>query len=70
MERENERKRIGKRIEELRIAKGLSQEELSLAAGLQRSHIFRIEQGRYNFQLDTLAAIAEVLGKKIDFIEP
>lgn len=70
MERENERKRIGKRIEELRIAKGLTQEQLSLAAGLQRSHILRIEQGRYNFQLDTLAAIAEVLGKKIDFIEP
>ena len=69
MERENERKRIGKRIEELRIAKGLTQEQLSLAAGLQRSHILRIEQGRYNFQLDTLAAIAEVLGKKIDFIE-
>lgn len=70
MERENERKRIGKRIEELRIAKGLTQEQLSLAAGLQSSHILRIEQGRYNFQLDTLAAIAEVLGKKIDFIEP
>ena len=36
--------------------------------GIRGNHITRIEKGRYSVGLDTLAAIAEALGKKIDFV--
>lgn len=69
MDKNLERKRIGMRIAELRKAKGFTQEELSIRAGLQRTHISRIEAGRYAVTIDTLSAIAEQLGCKVDLIE-
>lgn len=69
MDKNLERKRIGMRIAELRKLKGFTQEELSISSGLQRTHISRIEAGRYAVTLDTLAAIAEQLGCKVDLIE-
>lgn len=57
------------RIAELRKAKGFTQEELSIRAGLQRTHISRIEAGRYAVTIDTLSAIAEQLGCKVDLIK-
>ena len=76
---EQERQRIGQRIADLRKAvewtdgngihrKGMTQTELALITGLTRTHILRIEQGKYSVGLDYLAAIAEALGCEIDFI--
>ena len=64
------RDRIGLRIATLREAKGWSQEELSERAGLQRTHISRIENGRYAVTLETIQAIAEALGMTVDIIDP
>lgn len=65
---EDERKRIGMRIAEIRKEKGLTQAQLAAATGLQQAHIARIETGRYSVGLDTLALIAKTLDARVDFI--
>ena len=63
------RDRIGQRIAALRKMAGLSQEQLSERAGLQRTHISRIEAGKYAVTLETIQAIAEALGMTVDIID-
>ena len=46
-----------------------SQEELARRAGLQRTHISRIEAGKYAVTLETIQAIAEALGMTVDIID-
>lgn len=60
---------VGQRIQEYRLAAGLTQAELADKAGMRRPHISRIEAGRYNLTIDTLSAVAEALGKKVDIID-
>ena len=69
-QKQSTRERIGKRIAQLREAKGWTQEELSELAGLQRTHVSRIENGRYAVTLETIQAIAEALGMTVDIIDP
>ena len=64
------RDRIGLRIASLRKMKGMSQEHLSMLAGLQRTHVSRIEAGKYAVTLETIQAIAEALGMTVDIIDP
>ena len=64
------RDRIGARIYTLRKMAGLTQEQLADRAGLQRTHITRIEQGRYAVTLEVVQAIAEALGMTVDIIDP
>ena len=49
-------------ISRLRTAKGLSQETLSALAGISRSHLTLLENGKKTVRLDTFFAIAEALG--------
>ena len=65
----NERKRIGEAIVTMRTIKRMTQEELGNKSGILRTHISRIEQGRYSVGLDTLSKIAEALDCKIDLID-
>ena len=53
---------LGTAIRTLRAAKGLSQEELALAAEVDRSYLGRIERGDNNVALLTLLKIAKALG--------
>ena len=64
------RERIGNRIAALRKKAELTQEELALRAGLQRTHVGRIEAGRYAVTLEVVQAIAEALGMTVDIIDP
>ena len=64
------RERIGNRIAALRKKAGFTQEELALRAGLQRTHVGRIEAGRYAVTLEVVQAIAEALGMTVDIIDP
>ena len=77
---EQERQRIGQRISDIRKEiewtdatgirrTGMTQTELAERTGLQRSHIVRLEQGRYGATIDVLSSIADVLGSKIDFVK-
>ena len=69
-EKQQTRDRIGQRIAALRKAAGLRQEELAIRAQLQRTHIGRIEAGRYAVTLETVQAIAQALGMTVDIIDP
>ena len=70
VEKQQTRDRIGQRIAALRKAAGLTQEELAIRAQLQRTHIGRIEAGRYAVTLETVQAIAQALGMTVDIIDP
>ena len=54
--------RLGARIRTLRLAKGLSQEALADAAGIDRSYMSGIERGVRNTSVLTLARVARALG--------
>ncbi|OGH11801.1 MAG: hypothetical protein A2857_04910 [Candidatus Levybacteria bacterium RIFCSPHIGHO2_01_FULL_36_15] len=54
-------KKLGKRVNLLRIKKGMTQEELALEAGLNRAYIGYIERGERNPSTETVAKIAKVL---------
>jgi transcriptional regulator with XRE-family HTH domain len=69
-QKQQTRERIGRRIAALRKLAGLSQEQLSERAGLQRTHVSRIEAGKYAVTLETIQAIAEGLGMTVDIIDP
>jgi transcriptional regulator with XRE-family HTH domain len=65
---EQERQRIGQHIAQLRKEQGMTQQDLADRVEMQRSHIARIEAGRYSVGLDTLTAIAQALGKRLAFV--
>lgn len=64
------RERIGNRIAALRKKAGLTQEQLADRAGLQRTHVGRIEAGRYAVTLEVVQAIAQAIGMTVDIIDP
>lgn len=68
-QKQQTRDRIGKRIATLRKLAGMSQEQLSERAGLQRTHVSRIEAGKYAVTLETIEAIAEALGMTVDIVD-
>lgn len=53
---------IGRRIRELRRQRGISAQSIAGATGLARSSVARIEAGKANPNLDSLARIAATLG--------
>ena len=55
------KKKIGIRIRELRSQRQLSQEELAYAAGLDRTYINSIENGRRNVSIVNIERIAKAL---------
>ena len=69
-QKQQARDRIGLRIVALRKLAGLTQEQLSERAGLQRSHISKIEAGKYAVTFETIQAIAEALGMTVDIVDP
>jgi transcriptional regulator with XRE-family HTH domain len=58
-----DRNRFGKRVRELRLAKGLTQEELAERAGLHPTYIGGIERGERNLGLDNLLKLARALNE-------
>lgn len=52
---------IGWNVRSLRVERGLSQERLALAAGIDRSYVGRVERGSENVTVSTLEALAAVL---------
>ena len=56
------RKRVGLNIRNLRNSRGLSQEQLGLAAEVDRSYISEVELAKNSASLDVLERIADALG--------
>jgi len=68
-QKQKTRERIGQRIAALRKLAGMSQEQLALRAGLQRTHVGRIEAGKYSVTIETIQAIAEALYMTVDIVD-
>ena len=68
-QKQQTRDRIGQRVAALRKLAGMSQEQLAERAGLQRTHVSRIEAGKYAVTLETIQAIAEALYMTVDIID-
>ena len=60
-------KRIGQKIRENRIEKGLSQEKLGFLSGLDRTYIGSVERGERNISILNLHRIAQAL--EIDLVK-
>jgi transcriptional regulator with XRE-family HTH domain len=56
------RDRIGTNIRKLRQLRNLSQETLSLSAGIDRGYVGRLERSEYSVSADTLEKLAFILG--------
>lgn len=56
-----ERRRIGQRIQDTRVDRNLTQEQVFLAIPLARSYYQEVESGQANPTLDTLLHIARAL---------
>ena len=69
-QKQQTRERIGRRIAALRSVAGLTQAQLADKAGMQRSHISRIEAGSLAVTLESIEAIAQALGMTVDLIDP
>ena len=61
--------RMGQRIALLRKAAGMSQDQLADKAGIGRTHLSRIEQGKYDVTFWIVQQIAEALGMTVDIID-
>lgn len=55
------RKSFGKKVRDLRLSKGFSQETLADAAGMHRTYIGSIERGEQNVSIENIARIAKAL---------
>ena len=60
-------KRFGKRLRALRLAKGLSQLDLELESGINRTEVSRIENGLKNIEFMTVVKLAAAL--EIEILE-
>ena len=65
----NNREYIGKRIAEIRQAKGLSIRHLAEDCGVNFANIYKIENGKCNVSIDILAKICEALGYHVDIMK-
>lgn len=55
-------KTVGQTIRKLRGRRGITQEDLADRAGINRTHMYRIENGHVKMTLGTLKLISDALG--------
>jgi transcriptional regulator with XRE-family HTH domain len=56
---------VGKRIQELRKQRGMTQDDFALRAGINRTHLYRLESGKQSVTLRTLKIVADALEVKV-----
>lgn len=59
--------KVGKRIQEIRIEKNISQQDLASKCNFEKSNMSRLENGNANATLSTLEKVCNAL--EIDYIE-
>jgi len=62
MTQQEPQQRLGRRVRQLRLERGLSQEALGELAGLDRTYISSTESGRRNVTIQTINKLAKALG--------
>jgi len=65
LQREKIQRRLGARIRELRLKRGLTQDEFADKAGLHRAQVGAFENGRMNITLASLHLVAQTLDVRI-----
>jgi transcriptional regulator with XRE-family HTH domain len=64
-------KAFGKKVKEARLRCSMTQLDLSVAIGKDRSEISKIENGKINIEFNTLVRLADALKLEIyDFFKP
>lgn len=58
---ERVRKDLGRRLAEIRRARGQTQEQLAELAGINTNYLARVEAGRENLTLDSVTKLANLL---------
>ena len=61
------RKKFGENLKELRVLKGVTQNELAGLSNIEKTAISRIENGRTNITLNTAVTIA--LSLEVDLVD-
>lgn len=61
-------KSLGRRLRALRTSRGLSQRELAQRAGIARSSVIDLEQGKQTLELRTLIAALNALRHDLDLV--
>lgn len=62
----NYREIIGCQLQDIRVQRGMTIEEVAEATGLTNATIAKVEQGKFNYQIDTIGAICDALGVTIE----
>lgn len=63
--KEAARKNIAEQVRTAREGQGLSLSQLGERCGLSKYHLYRIESGRYNVNIDTISMVAAALGIRV-----
>lgn len=58
----------GKRIRQLRIAAGLTQEELAVRVGVYSKYFVHVESGRKGCSVDVYVELSNVLNVSLDYL--
>jgi transcriptional regulator with XRE-family HTH domain len=65
------RMRFAQRLRAVRVAQGLSQEELADRAGLHRTYVGSVERSERNVSIDSMERLAQAIGVDIlDLLQP
>lgn len=62
--------KIGRKIQNIRFAEKISQEELAYRAGMHTSYLSNIENGKRNVSAINLCKIAKALNKEVGDLFP
>ena len=67
-EKDVNRQEVGKRIQELRLQKEISREQLAVKMGITTKYLYEIEKAKKGFSADTLMKISKALSCSCDYI--
>ena len=67
--KEENRKKLGEQVREVREEQGWTQEQLAAFVGVKEQTIAKIEEGLYNVSLDLIGTVCEALGVNIVLME-
>lgn len=62
------RQEVGRRIQELRLKKEISREQLAVKMGITTKYLYEIEKAKKGFSADTLIKISKALCCSCDYI--